>query len=112
MNFLPEQSEKFPKFFGNISEISLGPRKNGRISGTVTENDSSFHLFQYSINMSNSSQISEYENFISDIRSKIRLLEREPCTLLRNVLGRYLQIILEISLARLEQLREEENRAH
>ena len=62
--------------------------------------------------MSNASQILEYQNFISDIRSKIRLLEREPFTALRNVLGRYLQVILVRSLARLEQLREEESRAH
>ena len=62
--------------------------------------------------MSNASQILEYQNFISDIRSKIRDLEREPCTALRNVLGRYLQVILERALTRLEQLREEEDRVH
>ena len=62
--------------------------------------------------MSNASQILEYQNFISDIRSKIRDLEREPRTALRNVLGRYLQIILERALTRLEQLREEEDRVH
>ena len=62
--------------------------------------------------MSNASQILEYQNFISDIRSKIRDLKREPSTALRNVLGRYLQVILERALARLEQLREEEGRVH
>ena len=60
--------------------------------------------------MFNASQILEYQNFITDIRSKIRDLEREPCTALRNVLGRYLQVILERALTRLEQLREEEGR--
>ena len=62
--------------------------------------------------MFDASQILEYQNFISDIRSKIRLLEREPCIALRNVLGRYLQVVLERALARLEQLREEEGRVH
>ena len=52
------------------------------------------------------------QNFISDIRSKIRDLEREPCSALRNVLGRYLQIILERALTRLQQLRAEEDRVH
>ena len=62
--------------------------------------------------MSNASQILEYQNFISDIQSKIRELQREPCTAVRNVLGRYLQIILERALTRLAQLREEEDRVH
>ena len=62
--------------------------------------------------MSNASQILEYQNFISDIRSKIRDLQREPCTALRNVLGTYLQIILERALTRLQQLRDEEDRVH
>ena len=62
--------------------------------------------------MSNASQILEYERFILDIRTKIRLLESESCTSVRRLLGRYLQVILERSLARLEQLREEESRAH
>ena len=62
--------------------------------------------------MSNASQILEYQNFISDIRSKIRDLEREPCNTLRNVLGTYLQIILERTLTRLQQLRDEEDRVH
>ena len=62
--------------------------------------------------MSNASQILEYQNFISDLRSKIRDLQREPCTELRNVLERYLQIILERALTRLAQLREEEDRVH
>ena len=62
--------------------------------------------------MSNASQILEYQNFISDIRSKIIDLEIEPCTTLRNVLGNYLQIILERALTRLQQLREEEDRVH
>ena len=62
--------------------------------------------------MSNASQILEYQNFISDIRSKIRDLQRETCTAVRNVLGRYLQIILERALTRLQQLRDEEDRVH
>ena len=62
--------------------------------------------------MSNASQILEYQNFISDIQSKIRELQREPCTAVRNVLGRYLQIILERALTRLAQLRQEEDRIH
>ena len=62
--------------------------------------------------MSNASQILEYQNFISDIQSKIRDLQREPCTAVRNVLGRYLQIILERALTRLAQLREVEDRVH
>ena len=62
--------------------------------------------------MSNAIQILEYQNFISDLRSKIRDLQQEPCTALRNVLERYLQIILERALTRLAQLRAEEDRVH